>query len=105
MRWELRLISIIIFVTNESPIIPGISLSPVVWVAANGYHLLVRFIIVLMILCAALDASHSIVIEIGVTVSLQDEELKIIFQIDDSFCLCVKNTVTAQLILMGRVKK
>jgi hypothetical protein len=104
-RWELRLISIIIFVLNESPIIPGISLSPVVWVAENGYHLLFCFIVVLIVLSAAPDASHPILIKIRVTVTPQNKELKIIFKINDSFRLSVKNTVTSQLILLGMVKK
>jgi hypothetical protein len=104
-RWELRLISIVIFKTNESPIIPGVSLPPVVWVAANGYHLLIRVSVVLMILCAAPDSVHPIVIKIRGTVTLQDKEVKIIFESNDSTGLSVEKNVTTQLILISGVKK
>ena len=73
-RWVLTLVAIIIDKANEGPIIPGISLPPVVWVAANGYHLLICFGVVLMVLCAAPDTAHPIVIKIRVNVRLQNEE-------------------------------
>ena len=73
-RWILTLIAIIVNEANESPIVPGISLPPVVWMAANGYHFLLCFGVVLMVLCAAPDTAHPIVIKIRLHVRLQNEE-------------------------------
>jgi hypothetical protein len=105
-RWVLGLISILVFIADESPIIPGISLSLVVWVAANRYHLLLCLGAVLMVLCATPDTAQPIVVKIRVTVTLQNEQCKILFQFDESPGLSVKSYVTTQLItIIHRVNK